>query len=411
VRLGLFLVLLIIITGTPFSQQDAVFTMDNAVTEALKNSAHLKFKEYQLHKAEGFLTKAGLLPNPTVSFYKEVLSNHTHNFYEWTASGSMPINFLWERWSAVNSASAFYEAEKLNYEQTRFNLISDVKSAFVRVHFTNEINNAWLNALIFIDEAKKTAQARESEGDISGYDQQRILLEYFLYEKNVSDAKIHYQNSLNEFSLLILSTGSEKNIRTVFDFKLKDTVSLENIESLLDTAKQNRFDLKSAHHQLESRSSFLSNERIKIIPEVSLSLGYKKQSDDMRGFVYGINLSIPLFNRNQGDIKIAEAELNQQGVSVEILRKKIETDLYSAYKKVKEYEERLLSLKQYEIFDSDEIISTAKFSYEEGEMSLVELIDAIRAYTESFLLKNELYMNYYLSLFELEKVISKELIK
>jgi len=49
------------------------------------------------------------------------------------------------------------------------------------------------------------------------------------------------------------------------------------------------------------------------------------------------------------------------------------------------------------------LLEIAQFSYAEGEMSLLELLDGVRAYSESFYAGNDLLLKYQLSIFELEK--------
>jgi outer membrane protein, heavy metal efflux system len=408
VRLNYILVLLIfLLTNYSIAQEQESITIEEAIDKALNNNAQLKFQQYKMMKAEGYLTNAGIIPNPQASYYKEDLSDNNASYNEWTVSGSMPLNFLWERWSAVNSASYLFDAEKFEYEKRRFDLISDVKSAFVSVHFYNEINNAREKALSVIDHVKQTADAREDEGEISGYDLQRILLEYLLYQKNYSESKTDYNESLSELLLLISSSDSLKEINTVFNYN--STGFSASLDSLIQTAKENRADLKAAQLRIEGSNSALTNEQLKIIPDVSFNMGYKEQSDNLKGLGYGFSIGIPLFDRNQGNIETAEAELNQHNALYQYLLRKTVTDVETSYKKFKDYEAQLNSLKQFEFFNPEDIISTAEFSYAEGEMNLVELIDAIRAYTDSFLLTNELLLNYYQSLFELERAIGKEL--
>ena len=51
------------------------------------------------------------------------------------------------------------------------------------------------------------------------------------------------------------------------------------------------------------------------------------------------------------------------------------------------------------------LLEIAQFSHAEGEMSLLELLDGVRAYSESFQARNDLLLKYQLSIFELEKAI------
>lgn len=390
-----------------YTQEIKNITLQDAVQLASQNNIQLNKQKYELQKFEGILSKASVLPNPEAYFFKEQLSNDIINYDEWTLAGSLPVNFLWDRWSGVNSASFLYEAEQKNFESTKLEIITNVKSSFVKYHYLKVIKDGWKKALGIIEKLNQTAIAREQEGEISGYDQQRIQLEYLLYKKNETDSRIDLQNALKELSLLIFPNELIPDLQT--EFKKMGFYDIPDLQNLLMVAKENRSDIQYAKLSLQSKSSQLSNEQLKILPEVSLTLGYKKQSDNIDGLVYGFNLGIPLFNRNQGNIEIAEAELNQSMLEVNSLEKKIEYEVINSYNNLTEYTEQLKVIEEFEFLSTEEIISTAEYSYEAGEMSLLELIDALRAFTEALKLKNELIINYHNSYYQLEMAIGKEL--
>jgi len=359
-----------------------------------------------MQKIEGVLSKAGVLPNPKVFLYGEELSNDLLDYHEWTLAATLPVNFLWDRWSAVNFSTLLYEAELKNFEQTKLEVITKVKSALVRYHFIKKMNGGWQKALQLIEKAKHTAQAREEEGEISGYDKQRIQLEYLLHKKNETESRIALQDVAKELSLLIFPTETIAEFNTYF--RQFDYYIIPDPEILQNIAGENRSDLQYSKLLLQSKSSQLSNEQLKIIPDLSVTLGYKKQLNNLDGLVYGFNLGIPLFNRNQGNIEIVEAELNQQKLDVESIERRIDYEVINSHNNLLEYTNQLRTIEEYDFLTTNDIINTAEYSYEEGEMSLLEMIDALRAYTDTFILKNELLINYYNSFFQLELAVGKE---
>ncbi|MBT8382301.1 MAG: TolC family protein, partial [Ignavibacteria bacterium] len=362
-----------------YTQEIKTITIQDAVNLAIENNIQLRKQKYELQKIEGITSKAGVLPNPEASFYSEELSNDLLEYNEWTLAGTLPVNFIWDRWSAVNSSSALYEAELKNFEQIGLEVTTKVRSAFVRYHFIKKMNDGWQNALQLIEKAKQTALAREEEGEISGYDKQRIQLEYLLYKKNETDSRIALQDAAKELSLLIFPMETIAEFNT--DFSQIDYFTIPDLEILQNIARENRSDLQYLNLLLQSKSSQLSNEQLKIIPDLSVTLGYKKQSDDLGGLVYGLNLGIPLFNRNRGNIEIVEAELNQQKLDVESIGREIEYEVINSHNSLLEYTNQLRTIEEYDFLSTNDIINIAEYSYEEGEMSLLEMIDALRAYT------------------------------
>merc|ERR1711965_974724 len=74
-------------------------------------------------------------------------------------------------------------------------------------------------------------------------------------------------------------------------------------------AMGNRLTVQIAEAELEAASKSVSVERLRARPAVSASLGVRRfQEYDTAAFTFGINVSLPLFDRNKGAISAARAE-------------------------------------------------------------------------------------------------------
>jgi cobalt-zinc-cadmium efflux system outer membrane protein len=173
-----------------------------------------------------------------------------------------------------------------------------------------------------------------------------------------------------------------------------------NLEKLLAHAMQNRPDLQAARAVSLSKQAALSAAKWQRLPAASVSAGYKKQVDDFKGAVIQVNLGFPLFDRNQGEVRSARAAHEQQITATDLLEKQAALEVRQAYDRYRLYRE-LLEARTGE--QPESLLQIAQFSYAEGEMQLIELLDGVRAYSEAFQTRFDLLLNYQLSIFELEK--------
>jgi cobalt-zinc-cadmium efflux system outer membrane protein len=155
---------------------------------------------------------------------------------------------------------------------------------------------------------------------------------------------------------------------------------------------------------LKSQESALTAEKWKLLPEVSFSYGYKEQRDDFAGSVIQLNVGIPLFNRNQGNIRESEAQLNRQSLEFKLLEKQAESETRQAIEQLHIYREQYPKFVHTDEATLEQTLSAALASYQEGEMSLIGLLDAVQAYVETFQVRYDFLTRYYISLFELQKV-------
>lgn len=373
-------------------------TLQQAVERALANYPALQIQRYEIEQALGQKTTAGLLPNPVLSYYKENLKLNGLKGGEEIISTGLPLNFLWNRWSQVNAANAQAVAENFSLANVQRLVKFEVQKAFVESYYAVQSYQAWQKAATVFQQAATAGKIRLTDGDISGYEQQRIALEHQRYQKAATEAQVEFINSQRRLAFLLDPAQSEMQFEPTDDFQ---SATLEiNLEKLLVQAMQNRPDLQVARATLRSRQAALSAAKWQRLPAASVSAGYKKEVSNFKGAVIQLNLGFPLFNRNQGEVRSARAAHEQQITATDLLEKQIALEVRQAYDRYRLYRE-LLEARTGE--QPESMLQIAQFSYAEGEMPLIELLDGVRAYSEAFQTRFDLLLKYQLSIFELEK--------
>lgn len=376
-------------------------TLEQAVKRALANYPTLQIQRHAIEEMEGHKTTSGLLPNPVISYYREDLSLGGQETGEWIMDASLPLDFLWTRWSKVNAVGAQINAETARLTYIQNTVTFEVQKAFVEYYYAIRAYQAWQKATDLFHQASRTGGIRHREGDISGYEQQRIALETLRYQKNEAEAEVKLINSRSRLAFLTDPKQSNMKLETIAEFP--SSIPDATFEELLVHARRNRQDLQVVRAVQRVRQAELDAARRQGLPKTSVSLGYKKQVDGFKGAVVQVNLGLPLFNRNQGQVRSARAGIKQQNLSVSLLEKQVEQDLREAHNRYRLYRNQLEIFEKANVASIDAMLDIARFSYTEGEMSLVELLDGVRAYTEAFQTKYDLLLKYQLSIFQLEK--------
>ncbi len=393
----LFVILLFIPCVFIKAQQKISF--DEALNAAYQNNIDLQKQSARIQTAESVLGESSRLPNPVFTYTREDLNSGSTNYKEWIASGSIPLNFLWNRWSNVESKEKSLEAQKLLYEAHKLNVSAQVRESYFAFNKYSELSGRLNNTLTRLTELTESAKHRLNEGDISEYELQRILIEVNKIKATASEIELLKTKFENSLKLLIGYNSSEKIITEPVELNTDLDFSEEE---LITNALKNRNDLKALKMLIESENLFLSHNQMKIIPDISLSAGYKKQIDDLKGTVFQINFEVPLFNRNQNAIQQSEIEVNLFEKDAAFLNNKIKTEVSETYKSY------VLNKSLYNTRNDikmDNIFNTAAYSYEQGEISLVEFIDGINAFIDGSILSSELEINLHKNYSRLEKAV------
>ena len=82
---------------------------------------------------------------------------------------------------------------------------------------------------------------------------------------------------------------------------------------------------------IESENSNLSYHKTAMIPEMSLTAGYKEQNDNFNGTVFQLNIAIPLFDRNQTNIEKSAIQIDLIQKELQFLKESIKREVSEAY--------------------------------------------------------------------------------
>jgi cobalt-zinc-cadmium efflux system outer membrane protein len=127
-----------------------------------------------------------------------------------------------------------------------------------------------------------------------------------------------------------------------------------------------------------------SRERI---PVPVLTAGAKSEEvgggADFRGFVAGVSLPFPLWDRRGGAVEAANAETRRRAAEAEVVRRRAVREVKEAVEGLRAVDEQLAVLAPQLGRESQRALGAAQVAYSEGEISLVEWLDAARAYQEA----------------------------
>ncbi|MBI5476684.1 MAG: TolC family protein [Ignavibacteriales bacterium] len=394
----LCLFITILVFGIIQLQAQITISLDDAIRQALDKNIELQKQHSIRQKSQSQLNESIRIPNPTFNYSREDLKFNNSTIGEWIASGSLELNFLWNRWTNIDSKEKFLEAQRLLLENAKSNTIFQVKDIYIKYHLYNQLSIGLDEAYDKIDKIASISKDRVEAGDISEYEMQRILIEVNKLKTEVVGIDLERNNYQNKLKLLI-GLDSDGELKTLPIQPAQN--NFQSDKELLHAAMKNRNDLKAIEQLIESESAFLSHSKMKIIPNINLTAGYKKQFDDYSGSVFQLNFEIPLFKRNQLEIEQSTAELTVLEQQKEYLVKQIGTEVQASFAKYKQYAALTADKNDFQF---QNLFSTAVYSYEQGDISLVEFIDGLNAYKEGIKLNKELEIKYYQSLFELENV-------
>jgi cobalt-zinc-cadmium efflux system outer membrane protein len=136
---------------------------------------------------------------------------------------------------------------------------------------------------------------------------------------------------------------------------------------------------------------------------------HRQQGAEIRGNAYGVFFSapLPIFNRNQGEIARAQAQQRQLETKTRALETDISNEAANAYAQYTAARDIVDTIERQMLGQARDVRTATEYSYRRGEASLVEFLDAVRAFNETMQSYNEARADYARSLYTLEAISGK----
>lgn len=370
-------------------------SLKEAVRLALVRAPEIAVESGALEEAEGARAQAGALPNPTADYSWERLRRNGAPGGEWSMAVSAPLEALWIRGPSVRSADAGIDAASLRLAHVRALVSREVQAAYVRSHFNRRKRVVLEQVSDLFRETARKGTTRELEGDISAYERQRIDLEAARYERRLSEAIL--QEAASRRSLIYYLGGADREIETTLSGPL--VVFDGEAGNAVTASMERRADLLSARAASRAAEASVISEGRRGLPTLSLSAGYKSQDAGFEGTQIAVSLGLPLFDRNQGGKRGAAATMYRARAAAEGIERRVEVEVLDAIDRYRSTKTQLARLQS--VAPPDAILETVRTTYGEGALSLVEMLDGLRAYADAASDVMDLEASHYISQIDL----------
>jgi cobalt-zinc-cadmium efflux system outer membrane protein len=350
---------------------------------ARRSSPELAAARQALAAAQGRTSVAGAFPNPMLEYGREQTSRDGLRNSQNVLSLEQSLDFFGRRGARRTAANALARAAAarveaaeagLDYEVTR--LYATALAAERRAALAREAADAFSRAL-------RQSQTRLAGGDISGYQHRRLRLEAARYEAGRLAMEVARDSSLRHLALL---TGLAPADLALVDSLPPSPVPL-SVDSLVARTLATRAELRAAAFEVEAAEAEVRVVRLERLSPPAVTAGFKTESvaagDRLSGFVLGVSLALPIWDRRAGAISAGVAEAARRSAQLESLRREAIREVHAALGMVQSLSGQLAALELELGEEARRARGAAETAYQEGEIGLLEWLDSVRAYHEA----------------------------
>lgn len=371
-----------------------ILSRKNAETLFLQNNLSLIAERLNIDIAQAQIIQAKVWPNPAFSLNEINL---------WRNTGSEELPAIWGNYGRYQEFGAsleqlVYTAGKrkkmIAIEQVGSDMAEEYYKNFLRnlkMEFRNNLsamqynqakNTVYQKQLQSFQNLVKAYEVQVKQGNISQGDYIRLKASELEFLNEINAIKIE-NNALQSEMKKLLHLSPTTFIKIDQEDIIPDMTAVNNlnIQKAIDEVENYRPDVKLAKLNEKYNQKKYDYQKALKTPDITLEASYDRGGNIMRNFFgLGFSIDLPVFDKNQGNIKAAQFSVEQSKLNKEELLNSAQAEIFETYNNFKAvqklYENQGADYQQ----KLDKMLESYLISFKNRNISLLVYLDYVEAY-------------------------------
>jgi outer membrane protein TolC len=408
-RHRLVIFFLLVLTNPVFSQVRVELSLKDATDRAVARNPQLSAVREGINLQKAQFWRAVSPPAPTVSVnYAFIpLGQKLNAFSERTVEVSQSIDFPTTIFLRGSQASDQIKVAEEDFATARNEICARTSVAYFNVLAKmGRLTLAKENRSVAEDFAQKSA-IRRNVGEGTNLEQLTANVQQAQARNAVETAANELRLAKGELGMLIGITEETELSGLVLTDSLVFRPEASNLEQILNVAQRSNAQVRASLFKRDVASTARSLAWSSVLP--TLSASYLRQTRDGITGLYGASfgISIPLWFMfdQRGQVQAASAGLAMAEYELESTRHAVTAGVRSAYVEKLNCEQQLRSYEKDVLHQADEILRSAKASYEAGEISYLEFLQARQTVVQARSSYIDLLLAFHVAAAKLEQAV------
>ena len=370
-------------TGTQASEPNpTTYTLNTVIELALEHNPTIAGAQGLIRQSRGQQFAAGAYPNPSISGSAgrgTIRDPSTGtSILERTVTVEQPLEWQGKRQARQQAADAGVAGAGAAMEETRLNVIAEVKVAFYQLLFAQRDAELATQNLTMVEEVLRTVKVRVAAGEATPFETMKATVEVQKAKKEVARAQNALLVTRARLDMLTAGAlGKQFSIQGDFESLQREL----DLDALAARALEQHPTLRRLTKLVEQAQFSAILERESRIPNVTVQGTYHREAGD-EAVTAGLSVPLPLWYRRQGEIETAlgarhraEAErLRAQNELTQAITQHVQ-DVRTANEQIQVFETGLLK-------QAEQTLRVARVSFQQGAASLLDVLDSQRVYRQ-----------------------------
>jgi outer membrane protein, heavy metal efflux system len=374
-------------------------TLSDVESRFIQHNLLILAQKYSIEESRAFMLQARLWDNPNIYVEQNTYNQITREYFPARGLNGQNIVQIQQLFQLAGKRNKRVGLERINTEIAEFQLFDllrtlkyELRSNFYNLYYLQQSLTIYDTEIQSLQRTVELYQFQFERGNVPMKEVIRLKAFLFTLENERKELRNRIVESQSNI-LLLMGETEQPYLVPLVDRPAVDSLNAADFQlpELTELARNNRYDLKAYEANNRYARQNLAYQKALAVPDVTLGGVYDRNGSYIPNY-YGISVGIdlPVFNRNQGNIKAAQARLKSQQLQTENYQLQVEKEVMQAYAKALEADNLYRKFDQTYMNDFDRLMEGMIRSYEKKTISLMEFIDFFESYKDNVLHMNQL---------------------
>jgi cobalt-zinc-cadmium efflux system outer membrane protein len=383
---------------SPTKDRPHVLTLALAIQEGLAFDPRVAAEAESLRQAQADVRIASQAPNPSLSlsgtlipFGSAFTPDRQGGPTQLEVELSYPLDWFvfGKRGAAVTSATVGLEQARAAHDDFLRQRRSEIAVAFVDLLEAASLLDLGRQDASDIERIQAIARERVALGGAPAVEVDRTAVAVLEARRELRRREAALRIARATMAASIGRTGSDAEFDVEGDLAVENPGTSPDLAALLSAAEQSRPDILARRRAVDKAAAELQLARRSAWPGLTPRVAYSRQyqeslgSADASSYGVGLDLSVPLFDRNQGAVSKAVSAQTQRELELRAALLVLGVEIRQAASEYSVAREGVLAEDRAQLEAAERVRERVRKAYELGGRPLLEVLDAQRVYREA----------------------------
>ena len=382
------LVLFSMLSAPSFAQDSLHISIEESDKIFLQKNLMLAAGQLNVDAQKALEIQARLYPNPQLSVGVNAYDTDNKQLFYAGNKGEKAAEFEQlillggKRKNEIELAKQNTKEAQLELEDVLRNLKYKLHSNLYSVYFDLQTLQKFNTQLQQLDTIIAAYEVQVRKGNIPLKEVVRLKSTYIQLNNDKTDLLQSIQDQQKDLQVMLQTTSFI--IPAIDENAWSHYESLPTIDSLQQLASTHRTDIMLATLDKSIADLNVQYQKSLAVPDLTLNTSYDQRGNAFNNqFMLTVGIPLPLWNRNQGNIRYAQTQTKAAAVNQQIQQTNVSAEVnaawYNMQRSIQEYK------KMQTIYNKDftDVYNGMHDNFLKQNISIVEFVDFFESYNES----------------------------